>query len=252
MTLLMEQGRGLSDTRLKESTIGIDVFGRTPGYDSTRDAIVRTSASRLRTKLAKYYETAGVADPWLLELPPDGYVPQIRQRTNATVAPPQDQAPDNERASVVRGAPRNTTAAWIVLSRRRLRSPLFGTVLGFLTAGALAVALNLGVPGTAIHRSVTFQQVTHDGRPKGGPVLTDGSQLYFMEMVEDSGESVPVAIPAESGPLRRLEPPGMRKPRLLDLANNRFLLGEEDSYGVTSLWEWTPGTAPKFIANSAA
>ena len=36
------------DQELKESLIAMEVFGRSPGYDSKQDPIVRTEASRLR------------------------------------------------------------------------------------------------------------------------------------------------------------------------------------------------------------
>src|SRR4051812_46101527 len=57
------------DTELKESVIGIEVFGRKPGYDSKDDPIVRTEARRLRARLAEYYEATGAADPVIIELP---------------------------------------------------------------------------------------------------------------------------------------------------------------------------------------
>ena len=66
------------DTELKESVIGIEVFGRKPGYNSKDDPIVRTEARRLRARLAEYYEGTGAADPVVIELPKGAYVPFVR------------------------------------------------------------------------------------------------------------------------------------------------------------------------------
>ncbi len=41
---------------LNERTLGVDVFGRSPNYDTDADPIVRVTASELRKRLAQYYE----------------------------------------------------------------------------------------------------------------------------------------------------------------------------------------------------
>jgi TolB-like protein len=69
------EGRG---EELKESLIGIEVFGRPPGFDSNRDSIVRTEAARLRARLNEYYLNGGSADPLVIELPKGSYVPTFR------------------------------------------------------------------------------------------------------------------------------------------------------------------------------
>jgi Flp pilus assembly protein TadD len=67
------------DTELKESVIGIEVFGRRADYNPKDDPIVRTEARRLRDRLGKYYEGCGAADAVVIELPKGGYVPLVRQ-----------------------------------------------------------------------------------------------------------------------------------------------------------------------------
>src|SRR5580700_11465321 len=62
------------DEELKESLIGIEVFGRAPGYDPKKDPIVRTEASRLRSRLHEYYRGEGNSDALVIELPKGGYV----------------------------------------------------------------------------------------------------------------------------------------------------------------------------------
>src|SRR5262249_52982411 len=65
---------------LKESVIGVEVFGRKPDYDPKVDSTVRTEAARLRARLSKYYSTEGSQDSLLIELPKGGYVPGFQQR----------------------------------------------------------------------------------------------------------------------------------------------------------------------------
>ena len=68
---------------LKETTIGVAVFGRSPDYDPKVDTIVRSQAWRLRAKLKKYYATEGIEDPIVIDLPLGHYVPvfSVRRRT---------------------------------------------------------------------------------------------------------------------------------------------------------------------------
>jgi TolB-like protein len=79
--------RALEDKQheLKESVIGVEVFGRKPDYNPKVDSTVRTEAARLRTRLSKYYSTEGIEDLLLIELPKGGYVPGFRQRGPAPV-----------------------------------------------------------------------------------------------------------------------------------------------------------------------
>jgi len=70
------EGRG---AELKESLLGIEVFGRRPDYDPKQDPIVRTEASRLRARLSEYYLDEGKADPVIIEVPRGGYVPVVRE-----------------------------------------------------------------------------------------------------------------------------------------------------------------------------
>ncbi|MDQ6759584.1 MAG: tetratricopeptide repeat protein [Acidobacteriota bacterium] len=61
--------------RLKESLLGIEVFGRKPTYDPRIDAVVRTEAVKLRARMKEYYETEGREDAIRIDLPKGGYVP---------------------------------------------------------------------------------------------------------------------------------------------------------------------------------
>ena len=63
-----------------EQQIGVHVFHRPPGYNSSEDSIVRTHARLLRQKLAEFFATEGAAEPTIIEVPKGHYLPTFRLR----------------------------------------------------------------------------------------------------------------------------------------------------------------------------
>jgi hypothetical protein len=72
---------------LKETVIGVQVFGRRPDYDPHRDSVVRTEAAKLRARLREYYAGEGAADPVIIEIPKGGYAPLPGPRAEACPLP---------------------------------------------------------------------------------------------------------------------------------------------------------------------
>ncbi|MBI4892490.1 MAG: hypothetical protein HY821_17830 [Acidobacteria bacterium] len=68
-----------------EAQIGIHIFGRQPGYNSSEDSIVRVSARQLRQKLIAYYSDEGAADEIRIEIPKGSYLPDFQRRDPAAV-----------------------------------------------------------------------------------------------------------------------------------------------------------------------
>ena len=66
-------------SELKEVSIGMAVFGKTPSYDPKEEPIVRVEARRLRTRLDQYYAEAGAGDPIRIHLPKGGYQAQFEE-----------------------------------------------------------------------------------------------------------------------------------------------------------------------------
>jgi hypothetical protein len=62
---------------LKERAIGIEVFGRPPGYDTSADAIVRVTASDVRKRLLQHYSHPEIAGEYRISLPAGSYIPRI-------------------------------------------------------------------------------------------------------------------------------------------------------------------------------
>ena len=71
---------------LKETLLGIEVFGRDASWNTRLDPVVRQEAARLRKRLARYYETA--SPDVRIELPVGAYVPSFH-RVNSRMADPE-------------------------------------------------------------------------------------------------------------------------------------------------------------------
>src|ERR1700744_2998381 len=67
-------GRGNS---LKESVIGNEIYGRTPGYDPRIDSAVRVEARRLRQKFDDYYADEGSGACLRIKIPTGQYTATI-------------------------------------------------------------------------------------------------------------------------------------------------------------------------------
>jgi len=84
--------QALAGNQLKETLLGVEVFGRSPSYDPRLDGVVRVEAVKLRSRLKEYYQTEGAADPVRIDLPKGGYLPSFEalpgQPAETVAAPP--------------------------------------------------------------------------------------------------------------------------------------------------------------------
>lgn len=64
--------------RLKEYTLGLEVFDKDDSFDPGIDSIVRVEASRLRSKLSEYYVGEGREDSLRIDIPKGHYVPTFQ------------------------------------------------------------------------------------------------------------------------------------------------------------------------------
>jgi len=62
---------------LKERVIGVEVFGRSPSYSTSEDAIVRVTASDVRKRLQRHYRKLGTISSIHIALPVGSYIPEI-------------------------------------------------------------------------------------------------------------------------------------------------------------------------------
>jgi hypothetical protein len=82
---------------LKERTLGVEVFGRPPDYDTAQDPVVRASAAEIRKKLAQYYQEPGHESETRIDLLSGSYVAEFH--FNESPAP--EPAPPQKRYRVI-------------------------------------------------------------------------------------------------------------------------------------------------------
>jgi hypothetical protein len=85
LTFVVDAALHGESEHLKETTIGVAVFGRSPDYDPKVDTIVRSQAWRLRAKLRKYYASEGANDPVVIDVPVGHYVPVFHARDQVEI-----------------------------------------------------------------------------------------------------------------------------------------------------------------------
>lgn len=104
---------------LHEQAIGVAVFGRPEGYDTSSDNIVRTSISELRKRVQAYFDAEGRDEPIIMEIPRWNYVLAFRDRPlPAPVSLPVPQEieqtipPEPKAGAAARPQPRSLSLAW--------------------------------------------------------------------------------------------------------------------------------------------
>jgi hypothetical protein len=113
LRFIVEQTLEGEGARLKERTIGIEVFQRAPDYDTANDHSVRSAVAEVRKRLAQY-SVDNPHDSWRIEVVPGSYIPQFRRtaETPPTVPDPSElhQAPAEVRPAPVATL---TRAKWL-------------------------------------------------------------------------------------------------------------------------------------------
>lgn len=77
LRFVLNQAIGGHCDELKERLIGIELFGRSPNYDTGEDAIVRVTASDVRRRLLQHYGIYGTGSEFRIALPLGSYIPEI-------------------------------------------------------------------------------------------------------------------------------------------------------------------------------
>ena len=69
------------ESTLKETVIGVELFGLATDFDPKSDPIVRMAMRRLRDRLQQYYSNEGATDSLVICLEPGSYVPRFKPRS---------------------------------------------------------------------------------------------------------------------------------------------------------------------------
>jgi hypothetical protein len=130
--VVLETLEGRSDL-LKERSIGTDVFGRKPSYDTTADPIVRTTASEVRKRIAQYYHEFGRTATVWIDLSSGSYVPEFRfpdpSESEQRLVVRLPEVPHGNRASP-------GTAALVADRSRERRFRAYGVVAALIVLAA--------------------------------------------------------------------------------------------------------------------
>jgi hypothetical protein len=158
---VIEQGVEGNFDSLKERVIGMELFGRSPSYDTGGDAIVRVTASDVRKRLLQHYGMHGTgAAGFRISLPPGSYIPEITRESNgepelvaaSASAARVEIAAHQPQADLLEHDLPAPTADTIVLLPPPVAPEVVTPVPGrrkhlWLTAGVLITIVNLSVWG---------------------------------------------------------------------------------------------------------
>jgi hypothetical protein len=102
---------------LKERSIAVEVFGRSPDYDANADPVVRITAGEVRKRLTQYYYDSAHRGELVIELPTGSYVAVFRgpERPIAEAdvpAAPLEQVPDSENPPAATGPSGQGRSRW--------------------------------------------------------------------------------------------------------------------------------------------
>lgn len=165
---------------LKERTVGIEVFGREPNYDTNVDPVVRTSLAEIRKRLGQYYQDSNHSGELRIDLPLGSYAARFHaslEKPTAILPAPPAAEPEFLRADFVKSSRP---------SRKTLRLAI-SIAIG--TAILLPFTLRLWPAHTALDR--LWNPVLDSARP----VLLCVGQRPFVGV----STSEPKASPAQTG-----------------------------------------------------
>jgi hypothetical protein len=142
---------------LKERVIGVELFGRSPSYDTGEDAIVRVTASDVRKRLLQHYGQYGATSGLRITLPLGSYVPVITHENGqlvtgapAAAAGDSSHVPQTEKASDLEpdhGAARVSSEEREEDEHRTLRPGVW-----LMAAAAILSAVGLFIGGQLLGR----------------------------------------------------------------------------------------------------
>jgi hypothetical protein len=165
---------------LKERTLGIEVFGREPDYDTNLDPVVRTTAAEIRKRLAQYYQDPAHESELRIDLPLGSYAARFHSE-KAVPAPLAHPALITEPALPIKPPAvrrRTVSRAWIAVP----------VVL-------LAIAAVKFWPARS-----TLDRLWSPVLESPNPALLCIGQRPFVAFSEKEPKSLPAAAQSEPGP----------------------------------------------------
>lgn len=125
-----------------EQQIGINVFGRPPGYTPNEDNIVRSQARLLRLKLEHHFSHEGKDEPVVITIPKGQYLPVFEPRE--THAPAPSGSPRPVVHDEVKYAPRRPSLLQIFIGLTVLFGVAVVLLAGFIVRSRLSTSGRAG------------------------------------------------------------------------------------------------------------
>ena len=125
---------------LKERSLGVEVFGRDSGYDTSQDPVVRFTAGEVRKRLAQYYQEPGHEQELRMDLPSGAYVPEFLP----PVARPATPGPKSGRLSWVWALALVPVAAALLIGYSWRRATVVDRFWGPVLSDPGAILLSVG------------------------------------------------------------------------------------------------------------
>ncbi len=214
---------------ISEQQIGVEIFGREPGYNAEGDTIVRTQVSTLRKKLLQYFLSEGSEEPITVEIPPGSYLPVFQPRkeprqkdmANGNARTSSDEAPharSPQRGLWIALAVLTLVCGWLVWQNWRLR--------------AERAPSSAGTP----YLNHLWKQLFDNSRPTL-IVTSDANFMFFSDSMNR-----PITIEEyrdpdyPSGLLSKWFSDSATR-KLMDRFMNTYLTGSQDSIAVSRLIE---------------
>jgi hypothetical protein len=150
----------LNDKAPKEIEIAIDVFGKDPGFEVARDAMVRVYMHKLRRKLEEYYAGAGHQEAERLAVPRGEYRLVLEAIATATTPVLESAHPAQQQVVMVPELQPRIRRGWVVAAAALLVAiNLAAWLVLFPTRSHAVQDLN------AVRQSAVWQQMVSDDQP---------------------------------------------------------------------------------------
>jgi len=157
-----------------EQQIGIHVFHRIPGYNSSDDSIVRSQARLLRLKLAAYFAKEGVTEDLVVEIPKGHYLPVFRPAAHAPLVQPE--ALPSEPASDPADASPDPLSDPLPTPRKKIAWPAIAAALLCLAiGGGIGLLIGRHLPSSPHSEVDTFWKPFVDKDP---PLIIYSNPLF--------------------------------------------------------------------------
>ncbi|HEX4758527.1 MAG TPA: hypothetical protein VH308_11105 [Terracidiphilus sp.] len=205
--------------QIHEQQIGANVFGRPANYDTSLDNIVRVNASELRKRIEDYFESDGVAEPLIMEIPRGSYKPIFRQRAVEVTNNPAELAEAMISSRPTADAVKRATPARSMAERRLL---MLAAALIFVLS---ATCLTLWTENQALQRSLnnpwettpalgSFWSAILTTRPNTDIILADTSFALIQDITK---RSVPLSDYLSRNYVGRIQSQDLSQDRRVDL-----------------------------------